>query len=439
MFKFFFSKLKNLIRNEKEKFILVKNKLSRNREMPFDDIVYYILVNKGKSTVLELDDYYYEKYGVDKLPISKQALSKQRQYLNPSIFTKANLESIKDIYSNDIYDLKNFKGYIVLGIDGCQVNVPNTPITKEELEVDLRALKESESPKARISVLSDLKNDFVIDSILSPFKIGEQKLAFEHIENAKETIDLKRTITIYDRGYASTELIMQLEENNSKFIFRLKESHFKKERKKMKSDDEYVDINLNHNRTANIKNQNLKETAKETDYLNLRIVNIEIKPGVIETLLTNIPHKIASQEELKELYGERWEIETNYNTIKNKIHIENFSGKKLIIIEQDFYSQMLVYNMLIGLKIECNKKIKESKKYENCEYEYKQNINLLAGKLKTNAIRMIFAENEDEIEKIENRIYNSAKRYLRKVTEKPSTKRNKKPKRKYPYNNRKNF
>ena len=47
-------------------------------------------------------------------------------------------------------------------------------------------------------------------------------------------------------------------------------------------------------------------------YLNLRIVNIEIKPGVTETLLTNIPEKLASTEELKELYDERWEIETNY-------------------------------------------------------------------------------------------------------------------------------
>ena len=95
--------------------------------------------------------------------------------------------------------------------------------------------------------------------------------------------------------------------------------------------------------------------------------------------------------------------------------------------------------MLIGLKIECNKKIKESEKYKNCEHEYKININQLAGKLKTNLIRMVFCENEEKIKEIENIIYNSAKRYLRKVKTKPPTPRKKKHKRKYPYNNRKNF
>jgi hypothetical protein len=239
--------------------------------------------------------------------------------------------------------------------------------------------------------------------------------------------------------YASTKLIMQLMEKNSKFIFRLKKTHFKKEREKMKTDDDFVNINLNASRIANIKNHDIKEKAKETNYLNLRIVNIEIKPRVTETLLTNIPEKLASTEELKELYGERWKIETNYNTIKNKLHIENFSGKKLIIMEQDFYSQMLTYNMLIALKTEYNHKLEESGDYPNQKYEYKFNMNLLAGKLKTNAIRMIFAENLEKIEEIEQKIYNSAKRYLRKVTKKPTTTRKKKPKRKYPYNNRKNF
>jgi len=199
--------LKILIINEKEIYVLGKNKFSRNREMPFEDMVYYILLNKGKSTVLELDDYYYEKYGFDRLPISKQALSQQRQYLNPSIFIKANEQSIKDIYSSDVYSLEDFKGFKVMGIDGSQVDVPNTPVTKKEFEVGLVGLKEVESPKARISILADLKNDFVIDSVISPLKIGEEVLAFENIENASKTIDLEKTIIIFDRYYASTESV----------------------------------------------------------------------------------------------------------------------------------------------------------------------------------------------------------------------------------------
>ena len=127
---------------------------------------------KGKTAVLEIDDYYYEKYGVDKLPVSKQAISKQRQYLNPLIFKETNNRSIKEIYSGDnYYDLKDFKGHMVMGIDGSQADIPNTPITKMEFEVGLRGMKDPDSPKARMSVLSDLKNDFVIDSIISHIKL----------------------------------------------------------------------------------------------------------------------------------------------------------------------------------------------------------------------------------------------------------------------------
>ena len=45
------------------------------------------------------------------------------------------------------------------------------------------------------------------------------------------------------------------------------------------------------------------------------------------------------EEKLKELYGTRWTIEKNYDRLKNKLHIEKFTGKKKIIIEQDFYSR----------------------------------------------------------------------------------------------------
>ena len=38
-------------------------------------------------------------------------------------------------------------------------------------------------------------------------------------------------------------------------------------------------------------------------------------------------------------------IETNYNTFKNRLNIENYSGTKRIKIEQDIYSQFIFYNI----------------------------------------------------------------------------------------------
>ena len=39
---------------------------------------------------------------------------------------------------------------------------------------------------------------------------------------------------------------------------------------------------------------------------------------------TNLPKEIASPEELKQLYGDRWTIEKDYDRLKkNKLYIEN--------------------------------------------------------------------------------------------------------------------
>ena len=96
----------------------------------------------------------------------------------------------------------------------------------------------------------------------------------------------------------------------------------------MKTDDEWLEVNLNKNRRGNIKNKKLKAKAEELDYLHLRTVNVLLKTGEIKTLLTNLPDELALAAELKDLYGERWQIEKGYDILKNKIHLENFSGKK---------------------------------------------------------------------------------------------------------------
>lgn len=434
------SNLEKLIINEKESYILVKNKFSRTRNMDFRDFVYYILTNKGKTSVLEIDEFFELRFGEDKMPVSKQDVSKQRSYLSPLIFKDADKNGLKEIYSEKSVNLDKFKDFYLLNVDGSQFDIPNTPITREEFEVKLRALKKTESPKARVSVISDAKNEYILDSIISPFHRGEHSLAFENIENTSQTVDLEKAIVNFDRGYPSTELYMQLLDKNSHFIFRLKNTDYVNERKKMKTNDEYIEILLNSNRTKSIKNQKLKEKAEKITHLDIRIVNVTLNTGKIETLLTNLPPEIASPQELKELYGERWQIEKGYDILKNKLHIENFSAKKRLNIEQDFYSQIFMYNVLISAKKDLNIKIKEESENEECEAEYKIDINLLAGKLKNKLFPIIFTEDTNERKKLWENIHRTIARYLIKVKKKPKSERKKKQSKiKYPYNNRKNF
>ena len=444
MIESFFVKVKKLINLEKDKFVTEKGKFTKNYKMPFEDFIYYIIGNKGKTSALELYDYSKVKYKTVlecvKMCVTKQDFSKQRQYIKPEFFKEANRLGIEDVYSSKKHPLEKFYDCFVLNYDGSQVTIPNTAQTRAEFDIDLNSLEKADTPKARISVVSDAKNDFIIDSAIDSLSVGEHELAYKHIERIDKILDLKKAINVFDRYYVSTELIIQLLSKESYFIFRLKSNTYINERNTMKADDEWVNIDLYHNRKQNIKHEEIKAIADKLDFLNLRIVNIPLKTGEIETLLTNIPDEMATSLELKNLYGERWQVERCYDVLKNKLHLENFSGKKRITIEQDFYSQILMYNMLIEYKMHCNKELKENQENNNLKCEYKVNMNILAGQLKTSLFEMFLAETNDEREEIQREVLIIAKKNIIKVEKKsPQPRKKKTRKLKYPYNNRKNF
>ena len=58
----------------------------------------------------------------------------------------------------------------------------------------------------------------------------------------------------------------------------------------------------------------------------------------------------------------RWEIELNYEKIKNKLRIENFSGKRRTIIEQDFYSQIYLFNLQMAIQNKAQKELEQENK-----------------------------------------------------------------------------
>ncbi|WP_427832401.1 transposase [Methanobrevibacter intestini] len=53
------------------------------------------------------------------------------------------------------------------------------------------------------------------------------------------------------------------------------------------------------------------------------MVKVKLKTGQTEILFTNLPKEIATPEELKQLYGERWKIETDYDRLKTNYTSKN--------------------------------------------------------------------------------------------------------------------
>ena len=82
-----------------------------------------------------------------------------------------------------------------------------------------------------------------------------------------------------------------------------------------------------------------------------------------------------STEDIYHIYGLRWTIETNYNTLKNRFEIENFTSNTKENIKQYIYATVIKYNIGFNYYSICNKLVENKIRKENKEalkdYEYK--------------------------------------------------------------------
>ena len=86
---------------------------------------------------------------------------------------------------------------------------------------------------ARISCMADTKWDFIISSNITNKSTSEIEHALMHLDDAKNKIDLTKTITTYDRFYNSIEIMFKTMLLDSYFIIRGKTHTFKKQQNKI--------------------------------------------------------------------------------------------------------------------------------------------------------------------------------------------------------------
>jgi hypothetical protein len=94
-------------------------------------------------------------------------------------------------------------------------------------------------------------------------------------------------------------------------------------------------------------------------------------------------------------YRERWEIEEQYHTLKNKMKFESVTGKASIYVAQDFLAQALVFNMVQDLIGEAEGQARERGKEREWRYGVKINENIAIGLWKEQFIRLML-EDDDE-------------------------------------------
>lgn len=372
----------------KEKWRKSITDFTRKRKMDFERLIHYILNKKGLSTNMEIYNFF-DKID-EETDMSAQALLDQRLKLKPEIFVDLNEDYLKGFYSEyRETDVKNYKGYILKAIDGTDFEIPNTEKSKETF--GRVKTKSGESiPRTSVSMCYDVLNGYIIDVIPEKYRSNEIYMAKQHMKKDQKITEDYESIYIMDRNYVSLDFISFLQKNEINFLARLNLGYYVKETTNMKTKDEIIEIERTKERMKRkyFENEETREYAKKNK-IEVRILKYVLKTGEEEYLITNL--KELSYEEIFEIYGKRWNIETLYNSLKNKLQIEKFTSSKEEIIKQDIYASTLVYNMIQTMKNEAQEDI-EQKKYK---HEMKINENISIGLFK-NEMVYIMLEDDDK-------------------------------------------
>ena len=413
------------VTKNREKYV-IGNHFTDKSSLSLNDWALFLSFKEDRTLQSDIENYIINYKPELDIP-SKQFVSSQRTFIKPVLFqdiSKRYLELIN--YKDDNHTFKTFKGFRLCACDGSDFEIPDFPETREEFNVKNTPLYDKPA-MCKFSSIQDVLNGFILDGIVGDYKAAELPLAHQHLHNIENMIYAPKTIFIGDRGYTAMELYARIIEMNSYFIIRLRKNSYKEERKQITEEDSPISLNINGERLKKFHDPELKSIYSKKWTMDLRIVTITDKNGEKHSLLTNIPKEVLDTKEIGEIYKLRWGIETNYNTMKNRIYIENYSGKRRICVEQDIYSKFLIFNIFHYLKIHINKliKIKKEKIGDYREYQVDQ-ANLIRN-LKDKLLLILLSTSTKIKEKLVKNFHKSCMRYPNRVKKNKTTPRNKKP------------
>jgi len=296
--------------------------------------------------------------------VSKAAFCKARKKLRPTAFVELSNTVIQKF--NESGQGLQWHGYRLLGVDGSNVELPNSKEIQENFGVFQTRTDGKAICLARTLMLYDCLNHMTLHGSLDTMEASENSMLWEALPD----MDISENdILIFDRYYASYLLLFYLSERKIPFCFRMKKGTWKIVDAFHKSGEQSSCVTI----SLPVKDQESAAGLGITaGSITVRLAQVELEGGETELLLTSLTDEVLfSIADLKELYNHRWPIEEHYKAFKHKVCIENFSGKSYKAILQDFYAKIFIMN-LTAVAV---RPINEALKKETVKLKYTHKVN----------------------------------------------------------------
>ena len=326
---------------------------TRERKLPFKQVLKAVLSMTGKSLRGELMEYFNLKTSMPTV----SAFVQQRNKVDHSAF-----EALFHTFTKAVDEQALFKGYRLLAVDGSDLH---TPTNKDEADSYHKGTNGQKPYNLfHLNALYDLQRRIYTDAIVQGRKQWNEHRAFVTMVDRDEAS--VPTIYIADRGYESYNNMAHVIEKRQKFLIRVRDSKSNSlvSGLILPVQDEFdvqYRVGLTRKQTNQVKNSCLKfvphtstfdylpRTTKKAIpmqpyYLSFRVVRFKLTEDTYEVLLTNLPEGEFSVSELKDLYAMRWGIETSFRDLKYSLALSFFHSKKTENILQEVFARLTMYN-----------------------------------------------------------------------------------------------
>ena len=319
---------------------------TRQCQLTFPIVMLFILQKTAKSIQRHLHEFLNRLAG-DELfePVSAGAVTHARAKLKHTAFVELNNEVVVPaIYGEQpLKEVQRWQGHRLLGIDGSTLRLPNHPELFEQF-TPVRMNSEPNItakmyPLARISVLYDLLNRVGLDGQLRPASEGEVGLAVEQLDRAEH-----QDVIVTDRGYTGYPYFSAVVYMGLHFISRCSTGSFAAAQELFRMDRAGRSI-ITKIMAAPEQREHLLDCGRKLE-LTVRFISLRLPTGELEVLATSlVDEEKYPTEEFMGVYNLRWNVETFFFLLKNRLDLENFSGHTAEAVRQDFYSTLLLSNI----------------------------------------------------------------------------------------------
>ena len=356
--------------------------LSRNKKLPADKLISFLVSEGSSSTKNELLDF----FNMNVLAPTSSAFNQQRAKLKADA-----LEAVFKHFNSSINCMEKTSGYRFLAADGSTC----TFFSKPSFASDEYYVSGGHSAKGfysmHLNAFYDLERHTYTDAVIQPVHNKDEFRAFCEIVDRHEILLDTKNVFIGDRGYCSYNNMAHVIENEQYFLLRTKDIYSKGLVGGFEfPDDDSFDIKVkvtlvrSHSKELDPAQGYKRFVDKATSFdfitygsrdtyeLSFRIVRFPLSDSSYECIVTNLPQDEFPPERIKKVYFARWGIETSFRKLKYTIGLSNFHAYKPEYIKQEIWARLITYNIT---EILINHAVIKEKK---TKHKYKVNFSVAA-------------------------------------------------------------